>query len=81
MKKLALIIAMVLGVNVFAQAQGSFFGRGSEAKNANASDVPLVPEEHNQRGDKDADAPLGGGVLVLMGLGAGYALIAKRQEQ
>ena len=81
MKKIVLILTIVLGINMLSVAQGSIFKRGSDSEGSNTSGMPLVPKAHNQHGAPDADAPLGEGVLFLMGLGVGYALRTKKKDQ
>ena len=87
MKKIALTIAIVLGfgLTTFAGPNGGgLFQRGitdEEYYGAGyyfnrETGAPLLPA-HGQ-GD-NADAPLGSGIAVLMGLGASY-LVAKRRE-
>ena len=45
---------------------------------AGTNDTPIGVPEHGQPDDQDA--PLGGGVLLLIGFGAAYALKKKREE-
>lgn len=90
MKKLVLTIAIVLGVTFGATAQesllffeemqqfttnedflgGSLLGDGLE--------TPGLPGDHGGFGD--VDAPLGSGALLLIGLGAAYA-VRKRKNK
>ena len=93
MKKLALTIAIVLGLSVTTFADGGgLFNRADNAKNGasgytyfsgNRETVdpsvitPALPA-HNQEGNQDA--PLGSGIAVLMGLGAAYMVAKKRKE-
>lgn len=86
MKKLAIIIAFVLGMSTFAFAQGGLFQRGAEPGGKiygprNSNGMPLLPTEHNQSGNQDADAPLGGGLLILTALGAGYAIVRRKKSE
>ena len=93
MKKTIITIAIILGISVAAFADGGLFQRRYNAENGKSGYVyfgsqvslfengetpqPLLPAhslEDNQ------SAPLGGGIAVLMGLGAAY-LVAKRREQ
>lgn len=86
MKKIAFTIAIVLGLSlgVFAQG-GGLFGKGPDPRNerfnnresGNNSGMINLPAAHGQTTDADADAPLGEGVLLLIGLGAAYALKKK----
>ena len=89
MKKLALTLAIVLGMTFAASAQyfgdngqpqgGGLFGRGETRDGGNASSVstPLLPG-HGL--NTNQDAPLGSGVILLIGFGAAYAL-SKRSKK
>ena len=89
MKKLVLTIAIVLGMTFAASAQyfgdngqpqgGGLFGRGETRDGGNASSVstPLLPG-HGL--NTNQDAPLGSGVILLIGFGAAYAL-SKRSKK
>lgn len=85
MKKLAIIIALLLGMNALVLAQDGLFQRGPEPEGqiyGSRDEMPLLPSIHNQGGNQDADAtPLGGGVLVLVGLGAGYAIVRRKKSE
>lgn len=76
MKKLVLTLAIVLGLGMASYAQG-LFGKGSEgAKDGDELVLPGLPghgETTNQ------SAPLGSGALMLIGLGAAYAMTKKRK--
>ena len=94
MKKTVLTIAIVLGMTMGASAQyfgdngqakgGGLFGRGesiegSETPRGNRG-TPLLPI-HGQTGNQDAhDTPLGSGALLLLGMGAAYAVAKKKQK-
>ena len=90
MKKLALTIAIVLGMGMttfaqdvevydraglFGKAPGIF--RGSET----GEEDPLfgLPSEHGL--ENDVDTPLGSGIALLAGLGAAYMVAKKRREE
>ncbi|MBR5726031.1 MAG: hypothetical protein IKX56_04780 [Muribaculaceae bacterium] len=86
MKKLALTIAVVLGLalTTFANTNdGGLFQRGASEPSspelfANRSGSIALPD-HNS--DQNGDAsPLGSGVAVLLGLGAAYMVAKKRKE-
>ena len=87
MKKLALTIAIVLGLGLTSFADpnyGGLFQRGSEPTEYNGGmrdGNPMLPGSHNLDGNQDANTPLGSGIAVLMGLGAAYALGKKRREE
>ena len=85
MKKLALTIAIVLGLGMttFAENGGGLFQRGTAEPSEGTfgdrtSSGIMLPTEHGQTGN--ADAPLGSGVVALLGLGAAYAM-AKRNKK
>jgi hypothetical protein len=86
MKKLVLAIAIVLGMGIGAYAQGGLFKYGQEAEQTRGGGlmkdgpgivIPGHGESDNQNG---GPTPLGGGALLLIGLGAAYAL-KKRNEK
>ena len=84
MKKLALTIAIVLGLGLttFAGHDGGLFKRGATAEKADdrvGSGVltPGLPG-HNQ--DTNQSAPLGTGIAMLTALGAAY-LVGKRRKE
>ena len=94
MKKLALTIALLLGITMTTFADGGLFQRGYNAKNGfsgynyfGARDMgdeeevfvsPLMPM-HNL--ETDQNAPVGSGIAVLMGLGAAYLMGKRRREE
>ena len=80
MKKTLLTIAILLGMTLGASAQGGLFGRGAVSDEdyygaynyQDRDNVGLfLPSTHG--GINDEQAPLGGGALLLIGLGAAYA--------
>ena len=87
MKKLVLTIAIVLGLGMTTFANpdgGGLFQRGeatpeSNAAFSNGNDNPLLPN-HGKTSNQDANAPLGSGIAVLVGLGAAY-LVGKRPKE
>lgn len=88
MKKLVITIAIVLGLNSMAFAEDGLFQRGINYDDEQLlfllrnNEVPILPYQHNLYGNQDADAtPLGGGVLTLIGLGAGYAIAKKKKNE
>ena len=88
MKKLALTIAVVLGLGLatFANNDGGLFQRGaSESTSGVYGDRegalmggPGLPG-HGETGNQDA--PLGSGIAVLLGLGAAYMVAKKHREE
>lgn len=92
MKKLVLTIAIVLGVTFGATAQQSsqFFDKGQQqpannggffgGSRGDGSKIPGTPGLPGHGGTGDSDAPLGSGALLLIGLGAAYA-VRKRKNK
>ena len=94
MKKLALTIVIVLGLGVSAFADGSLFQRSYNAENGRSGYLyfgqqaslfretetpqPLMPLHGLE---DDQDAPIGSGIVMLMGLGAAYLVGKKRREE
>ena len=88
MKKLIITIAIVLGLNSMAFAEDGLFQRGINYDDEQMlfflrnNEMPILPYQHNLYGNQDADAaPLGGGILTLIGLGAGYAVAKKKKSE
>ena len=92
MKKLVLTISIVLGMTLGASAQyfgdngqpqgGGLFGRGENPNYANDDgdqQMPLLPP-HNSNDNHDA-APLGSGAMLLIGMGAAYALANRKEKK
>ena len=79
MKKLAMTIAIVLGLSMASFAQGGgLFQRGTVEESAiNRDGTPGLP---GHGGSGNAYAPLGSGIVVLMGLGAAYLVGKKHNE-
>ena len=82
MKKLAMTIAMVLGLSMTTFAQGGLFQRGGESENtgyySNRGVGPGLPG-HGE--STDQPAPLGTGIAVLTAFGAAYLVSKKRNEE
>ena len=90
MKKLALTIAVVIGLSLttFANNDGGLFQRGATATTYGLYGdrttllpdfAPGLPSEYGLTGNQDA--PLGSGIAVLLGLGAAYMVTKKRKEE
>ncbi|MCQ2316674.1 MAG: hypothetical protein MJZ85_08365 [Bacteroidales bacterium] len=83
MKKILFTIAVMLGLTTGATAQkdGFLFNDWSDFDNRDRNDLelPVLPD-HALNGNQDA-APLGGGLLVLTALGAGYAALRRREDR
>lgn len=84
MKKLALTIAVVLGLGLttFANNDGGLFQRGASEPTyglfRDGEERLLVVPGHGET--DNMNAPLGSGVAVLLGLGAAYMVAKKRKE-
>ena len=77
MKKIILTIAIVLGIGFGVSAQSDAFFTQSFSEYRNADEVtPALPYAHNLR--EHQSAPLGSGLLILAGLGLGYATLRKK---
>lgn len=89
MKKLVLTLAMILGMSfgamaqndVFTQQSGGLFGYGSSSESifARTSLVLSLPDAHGS--SSDVTAPLGGGALLLIGFGAAYAGLRRKNQK
>ena len=87
MKKLALTIAVVIGLGLasFANNEGGLFQRGASEPTSgiynDRTDTPLMPGLPLHNKDGNQPAPLGSGIAVLLGLGAAYMIAKKRREE
>ena len=85
MKKLALTVAIVLGLSMTTFADGGgLFQRGSEQSNSsiygNREGGVMAPALPNHGLEENQNAPLGTGIAVLTAFGAAY-LIGKRRKE
>lgn len=84
MKKLALTIAIVLGMSIGASAQkGGLFGKGPSRDmdyeySTREGEGGLINLPGSHGSSNDETAPLGSGALLLIGFGAAYALKKKK---
>lgn len=86
MKRIALTLAIVLGITLGASAQyRGVFDRGPEAGYQNDSynregegSIFGLPSSHGL--DDDQSSPLGSGAMLLIGFGAAYALRKKNRK-
>ncbi len=87
MKKLALTIAIALGLSFGAFAQGGLFGYGTvsneEYHGASSRDgsTPLLSLPSTHGSNNDVQAPLSDGALLLVALGAAYLVGKKHKEE
>jgi LPXTG-motif cell wall-anchored protein len=94
MKKLALTIAIVLGLSMTTFADGGgIFQRGYNASNDASGYNYFGSTDMNRGGDAltpmlpahgqgtNQNAPVGSGIVVLMGLGAAYLVGKRRKEE
>ena len=86
MKKLVLTLVIILGMGMSSFAgidgyneDGGLFGRGTKSHDRDGG-LPGLPGEHGLSGNQNADAPLGSGIVALIGFGAAYAFTKKRNE-
>ena len=93
MKKTLFTIAILLGLTLTSFADGSLFQRSYNAERGKSGYVyfgskpnsfanegtptPMLPS-HGM--EDDQSAPIGSGVIVLMGLGAAYLVAKKRKD-
>jgi len=85
MKKLALTIAIVLGVSmtIFAEPNGGgLFNRGEGMETeGNRTFTPMLPTSHGLQDNQNGDTPVGSGIVLLTALGAAYLVGKKRREE
>ena len=90
MKKIIIAISIIaaLGLNVNAQeyyqysGSDGFFSSNNMApgyREDTGTGLPLLPMR-GQELDQFADAPVGGGLLILAGLGAAYAIRKRKND-
>ena len=81
MKKLALTLAIVLGLGMASFAQGGgLFQRGDLPEQQREGGV-LTPGLPNHGETGNQNAPLGTGIAVMTALGAAYLIGKKRNEK
>jgi len=84
MKKLALTLAIVLGLGLTSFADpngGGVFGRGETNDRTNNSSNLFSPMLPNHGQSTNQPAPLGSGIVVLTALGAAYLVGKRRNEE
>ena len=87
MKKTILTLAILLGITFTASAQNrGLFDRGPENGNDEYYDTRegvfglSLPNSHGQTDDQNG-TPLGGGALLLIGFGAAYAGLRRKNQK
>lgn len=94
MKKIAIIIAIVLGISLGASAQGGMFGYGCIGETytdwgptywnstqdwaRSVGGSLILPTTHGSGTDQNG-VPVGSGILLLVGMGAAYALKKRKK--
>ena len=85
MKKLVLTIAIVLGLGMTTFAEnGGLFQRGEAPAGLygdRSTEGLMTPGLPSHGSDNNEAAPLGSGVVALLGLGAAYLVSKKRKEE
>ena len=74
---LSLAMAMIALLPMTTQAQTDGFFRGGEDYENRDSDITLNGMNTQ---NFDTGAPLGGGLLIMVAAGAGYALLKKKED-
>ena len=71
-----IIFALGFGISLNAQSDGFFSYRDNGVTNRSASwsVEAALPTSHGLTDHQSSEAPLGSGILLLAGLGLGYAL-------
>ena len=88
MKKTIITLVIVLGLDLTSFADpngGGLFQRGTTPESpgfygSRDAGTPMLPN-HGKSDNQDADGPIGGGIAVLLGLGAAYLVGKKRKEK
>ena len=85
MKKLALTLAIILGLSMASFAEGGgLFGQGQTVEENTPTTTMYhrdgTPGLPGHGGTGNQPAPVGSGIAVLIGLGAAYAVAKKREE-
>ena len=90
MKKLALTIAIFLGISLSTYAQGGLFQYGDVSDESgvpswfsldqSAKTDPALPMLPGHGQNNNQNAPLGSGIAMLLGLGGAYLVAKKRKE-
>ena len=83
MKKILLVTALVLAIGLSASAQDGFFRGGYDDSGDRGTSIsnttPRLPGDGVGANNDDQSAPIGGGLLVLTALGAGYAVSRRKK--
>ena len=86
MKRIAITLAIVLGIAIGASAQNrGLFGMGPEhgesydSYDRTTNGGLMLPSSHGTNTDQEA-TPIGSGALLLIGFGAAYAMKKRRAQ-
>lgn len=79
MKKVVLTLAMVAAMGFGSYAQGRLFGN-DDARLGNREEEDWGMSTPARNGES-GDAPLGSGALLMVGFGAAYLAMRKRNEK
>ena len=73
-----ILITLILGLNIYTNAQSdAFFTQNfSDYRSAEDVETPRLPAHELM---SNQDAPIGTGLLLLAGMGLGYAALRKRK--
>ena len=86
MKKIILITVFALGfiMNLNAQNDGFFSSASAYTEYREEAwwqgGVPSLPGTHGVDYDTQSEAPIGSGLLILAGMGLGYAFMRKKRD-
>ena len=82
MLTLAMAIGLLLPMTTNAQNGGTdgFFGKAGDENNDRVSGTNGLTMQGMTPQGTDSQAPLGSGLLVMVAVGAGYAILKKKEE-
>ena len=95
MKKTIIIVSILFGLNLTTFADGGLFQRGYNAKNGFSGYTYFGAKELGERDNEGINtpmlpahgevdnqpAPMGSGIVLLMGLGAAYIVAKERRKE
>ena len=77
---MTIAVVLTMGLSSFAQ-DGGLLNRGVNFDKQEKTDGMITPSLPGHNKDTDQNAPLGGGIAVMLGLGAAYLIGKKRNEE